>query len=101
MAVPEGDGPIGKWPAHISVWGYIGLNQSGRSAFTVTDRRSGKHLGAFLWDPETRKSAPVALPGSPAADDLTFGEVGARNAAINNHDEVAFTAQVKNAAGRL
>jgi hypothetical protein len=88
--------PGGKWPAGVSVISLVGMNQLGNIVF-----RTGDGEGTYLWDFKAQKVTPIALKGMPAVNNLTFETGGDSFSAINNSNEVALVAGVRNAAGEV
>jgi hypothetical protein len=86
--------PGGKWPDAVGVYSPVRMNQLGNLVFATVDGE-----GTYLWDAKTQKVTPIALKGMPAANNLTFETGGEDFPAINNSNEVALVAGVKNAAG--
>jgi hypothetical protein len=72
------------------------MNQSGNAVFTTFAFDT-----TFLWDAKAQKVAAVALSGMPAVNGMTFGQTGGGKPAINNSNEIAFVAQVKDTTGRV
>jgi hypothetical protein len=75
-------------------------------AFTARVLLSQDHgnssFGTFLWDASAQQVKVVALKGMPATGNLTFrqgGSAAGTGAVINNHDEIAFTADVPSSHG--
>ena len=99
IALPGQDGPGGKWPRQIDYRIPMNLNQRGSVAFNLINE-GGASIGIFRWDGDLRQITPVALPGMPAADGLTFTPGAFTGTAINNSNEVAFAHDVKDAAGK-
>lgn len=62
IALPLGAALDGFWPDDL-VPSAGSINQQGEVAFAATSGRGGEWLGAFVWDPQTQESLPVALPG--------------------------------------
>lgn len=93
------EGPIGNWPQDVSFLWPFGMNQSGNVVFGAAKSGSRKLLGTFLWDAKAHKVTPLALRGMPAVYSMTFTEAGGFGPAINNRNEVALVASVKNPAG--
>jgi hypothetical protein len=77
------------------------MNQAGNVAFSLLDQQAGAALGTFVWDPKTLRVTPIALKGMPAGGNLTFVAGGGPSPSINNHNDVAFVADVKNATGEI
>jgi hypothetical protein len=101
LVIPKADAPGGKWADGPGVRGSV-LNQQG-NVFLVADVtiNSKTSLGAFFWDAAAAKLSAVNLTGMPAPNGLTFTNgAGDFAGSINNHDEIAFTASVPNAAGQ-
>jgi hypothetical protein len=99
IALPGGTMLNSKWPLDLDFLAPVSLNQAGGVAFAATAEIDRKTVfGTFLWD-DAQPVTPVALPGRPAVNDLTF-ETGARFAPmINDGREIVFGAQVRDPAG--
>ncbi len=93
--------PLGTWPPLSVVWSPVSMNQSGSIAFSVLDQQAGAALGTFVWNPKTQQVTPIALKGMSASGNLTFVAGGGPSPAINNHNDIAFVADVKNAGGEI
>jgi hypothetical protein len=96
------DAPGGKWgkPA-LGIYAIVSMNESGNVVFAAAVTGGGKTAyGTYLWDPKAQQVTPVALTGMPAVNNLTFETGGGFAPAINNRNEVALVAEVKNAAGK-
>jgi hypothetical protein len=93
------EGPVGNWPADVSFLWPFGMNQSGNVVFGAARNGGRKLMGTFLWDARTRKVIPLALRGMPAVYSMTFTDAGGFGPAINNRNEIALVASVKNPAG--
>jgi hypothetical protein len=93
----------GKWPANVIVRQPLTMNQKGNVAFTAQILiNNSPSWGTFLWDASVQQVKPVALKGMPAPGNLVFrqgGSAGGTGAYINNHDEIAFTADVPSSQG--
>jgi hypothetical protein len=104
IVLPRRDAPIGQWPNNVDFWNPVSMNQSGNAVFVVRDGHRQfpfGWLGTFLWDFHAQKILPVALQGMPATHDLTFGEGGLSRPVINDSNEIAFVADVKDASGKV
>jgi hypothetical protein len=102
VVVAGRDAPGGKWTSGNGVYSPVQMNQRGDIAFSTTASIGGTTgLGTFRWDYQSQKSTLVAFKGMPAVNNLTFvnGSNESHNPLINNNDEIAFPANVKNAAG--
>jgi hypothetical protein len=102
LVVPGQEAPGGtKWAADVHLSLLLSMNRYGNLVFCATVATAiptgGERIGSgtFLWNYQTQKLTAVALPGMPAVDNLTFIQGGGYGAAINNRDEIAFTAQVE------
>lgn len=93
------EGPAGPWSVNLPFRG--SLNERGNAVFqAVAKSATASQWGTFFWDAASQKARSIALPGMPAIDTRTIvnGTPGVRPA-INNLDEIAFTAFVKVASG--
>jgi hypothetical protein len=108
IAVGGGDAPGGKWVKQLGFTGPVSMNQRGDIAFATNATIGGTTgLGAFRWDAQSQQVTLVAFKGMPAVNNLTFvNGITSRSKSsvyiypfINNSAEVAFPADVKNAAG--
>jgi hypothetical protein len=95
------DAPGGKWSKGVVPRSPVSMNQLGNVVFaadlTVGDNTS---IGTFLWDFKAQQATTVALKGMPAVNNLTFEQGGGFAPGINNSNEIALVAQVKNAEGK-
>jgi hypothetical protein len=98
-----GDSPEGKWPEHVLVMYHpTNMNQNG-DVVVVTGKFVDDSVvpdATYLWDHQARQVKTVARPGMAIDNNLTFERSGGTAAAINNRDEMALTAVVKDAAGQ-
>jgi hypothetical protein len=95
------DAPGGKWPRAVKVLAPAGMNSAGNVAFGAEITVDGKtSTGTFLSLAATAETRAVAVKGAPAANGRPFEQGGGAGPAITAGDEIAFTAQVKNDAGR-
>lgn len=99
VAAAGQDGPMGKWPALAQLLSPVSMNQAGNIVFSLQDQPAGAPIGTYLWDAKTKQVTPVAIKGMPATGNLTFLNGGGPIPAINNQNEVAFVADVKNLSG--
>jgi hypothetical protein len=98
IALAGRDGPVGKWPGDLYIYQPVSMNRQGNVVFAGGVTIGNKlNEGTFLWDFSKQRLAPVALPG-PAANNLVFEWGGGHTPVINNHNEIALVAWVKNAA---
>jgi hypothetical protein len=93
------DAPVGKWPAQMVLWSPISMNQAGNIVFSLLDHDAGTPLGTFKWEAKTRLVTAVALKGMLGGSTVTLLDGGGPSPAINDQDEIAFVADVKNGAG--
>lgn len=102
IAVAGGEGPIGTWPADLILYEPASMNQLGNVAFAAASYHGGNliDLGTFRWDARAQTVTPVARKGMPATNDLTFETGGYLAPVINNHNEIAFSAFLKDAEGK-
>jgi hypothetical protein len=93
--------PGGTWSKSSGVAGPVSMNRRGNIAFStyVTIGRNSQ-LGTFRWDYKAQQVTPVALPGMMAVNNFTFVDGSSGTPVINNRDEIAFPANVRNAAGK-
>ena len=77
------------------------MNQAGNVVFSVLDHQASAPLGTFLWDAQSGHVSAIAAKGTPAGNNQTLLDVGGPSPVINNHNEVAFVADVKNQAGAV
>jgi hypothetical protein len=101
IVVSERAAPEGKWPEDVIVRRPLPMNQKGNAAFTASilrDTDRGRlSWGTFFWDAAAQQVKVVALKGMRAGSGPVFrqgGSAAGTGAYINNHDEVAFTADV-------
>jgi hypothetical protein len=108
IAVGGGDAPGGKWAKQLGFTGPVSMNQRGDIVFATNATIGGTTgRGAFRWDCQSQKVTLVAFKGMPALNNLTFvnGITTTSSSGvyiypfINNSGEIAFPADVKNAAG--
>jgi hypothetical protein len=83
------------------VWSPVSMNQAGNIVFSLLDHEAGAPLGTFLWDARTGHVDAIAAKGAPAGNNQTLLDVGGPTPVINNHNEIAFVADVKNMAGAV
>jgi hypothetical protein len=100
IAVAGMEGPLGRWPGDLFLADLVPcMNQRGSAVLTLARSRSSTPLGTFLWDVQARRLTPIAVDGTPAGDNLEFtGRVGYVSA-INNRDEIALVAAVRDPTG--
>ena len=91
--------PVGRWPVPMVLWSPISMNQSGSIVFSLLDHDAGTPLGTFIWDAKTQQVTAVALQGMPAGSTVTLLDGGGPSPAINDQNEIAYVADVKNGAG--
>jgi hypothetical protein len=85
----------GQWPATVGILSPVDMNQLGDMAFSADFLSGGVNsLGTFLWNAAANQLTAVATRGMPLTFPLTFDRGGNWLTAINNSDEVAFTATV-------
>jgi hypothetical protein len=98
---PGGGAPGGAaWARRGQVRNPASMNTQGNIAFTA-DVNQTRNAGTFFWDARTQTLTPVALKGMPAVNNLTFATGGTDcGPAINNSDEIAFSASVMNSASQ-
>ena len=102
VATPGGAAPAGKWPQSLFFFAPISMNQSGAAVFAAPATLGATSLvGTFLLDDTTHTISTLARDGMPATDGLVFGEGGGPSPVINNHGDIAFSAAVRDATGRL
>jgi hypothetical protein len=98
------DAPGGKWArGSFGVLSPVSMNQRGNIAFAAYATIGGTTgLGTFRWDAPSQKVTLVAFQGLPAVNNLLFvhGSNSGSTPLINNSEEIAFAADVKNAAGQ-
>jgi hypothetical protein len=95
--------PGGAWPSSVFVTGPVSMNQLGNIAFAAggPGSREEPDWDTFLWEAKAQAVIPVALKGMPAVNNLTFEAGGAYTPRINNNNEIAFPARIKNGAGQI
>lgn len=91
--------PVGTWPVFSVVWSPVSMNQTGNIVFSLLDQLAGGPLGTFLWDARTGHAAAIAAKGAPVGNNQTLLDAGGPTPVINNHNEIAFVADVKNTVG--
>jgi hypothetical protein len=107
IVVPDGEAPGGKWPKNVGVWHPASMNQRGDVVFVPYDldlARAGRfptRFSTFLWDSQARKVVLLAPEGLPPTDGTTFWRPTGYRPAINNQNEVAFVADLRDASGKL
>jgi hypothetical protein len=102
LVTPGGEAPGGKWATAMFVPPPVSMNQLGNVVFVAPMTIAGKtEFGVFLWDYQAKRIAPLALKGMPAPHGTTFEQIGDFRTTINNRNEVAFAARVKDAAGEV
>lgn len=95
-----GDAPGGKWGTNNGIEAPVNMNQLGNIVF-ATDLTAGNStdVGTFLWEYQAQRITTVARPGMPAVLNRTFVTGGGATPAINDRNEIALVAAVKDAAG--
>src|SRR5438445_5893188 len=91
------DYPGGKFPDGVGPSSPVSMNQAGNITFVALQGTTV--VGTFMWDFQAKQLKAIAIQGMPAGNNLTFDQPGNTNAVINNKNEIAFDAYVKNAAG--
>jgi hypothetical protein len=91
--------PVGAWPELSVIWSPVSMNQAGNIVFSMLDHEAGAPLGTFLWDAHSGHVGAIAAKGASAGNNQTLLDVGGPSPVINNHNEIAFVADVKNLAG--
>jgi hypothetical protein len=102
IAIAGGEGPVGTWPADLILYEPASMNQLGNLAFAAAAYHGGNliDLGTFRWDARAQTVTPVARKGMPATSDLTFETGGYLAPVINNQNEIAFSAFLKDVEGK-
>lgn len=96
-----GTAPGGQWPRNINIYSTVSMNQAGDVVFASDVTIGGKpSSGTFLWSQQSGQTSPVALQGMPAAGSLVYATGGSHRPVLNSSGEIAFVANVKNAAGQ-
>jgi hypothetical protein len=96
-------GPLGgQWGTNNGIEAPVNMNQLGSVVF-ATDLTVGDNtdVQTFLWDYPAQKPTRVARKGMPAAQNVTLETGGSATPAINNRNEIALVAAVRNAAGQV
>jgi hypothetical protein len=90
----------GQWGTNNGVEGPVSMNQLGNVVF-ATDLTVGDdtEVETFLWDYQAQKVTTVARKGMPADQNRTLDTGGSATPSINNRNEIALVAAVRNAAG--
>jgi hypothetical protein len=101
IAVADREGPVGTWAEDLILYEPASMNELGNLAFAAASWNEGDilDLGTFLWDAQTGKVSVVAREGMPASSDLVFETGGWFSPVLNNHNEIAFPAVVKDDVG--
>jgi hypothetical protein len=86
------------WPQDVTIDRPVSVNQHGRVLFSADHTGLGRPWGTFLWK-GTNQITTVALKGMPATGNLIFTAPGGFAPALNNADEMALVAQVKDTTG--
>lgn len=102
IVIPNTKAPTanGRWP-HGDIFSPTSMNQNGDAVFTMWNGDSGGSTGVFQWNAAAQTTTAVALPNQPAVNDLTFTNGYVVRPAINNKGEIAFPAEVRNAARKV
>lgn len=96
-----GDAPGGKWSPKVGIRSPVSMNQLGSIVFAADVVSGGQSdVGTFRWDYAARRVTPVLLKGMPGAGNLALEQGGGQRPAINDRNEMALVAPVKNAAGK-
>jgi hypothetical protein len=93
-------GPI-YWTHDLTIDRPVSVNQRGYVLFSADHTGGGRSWGTFLWNASNQQIAPVALKGMPATGNLLFTAPGGSAPALNNANEMALVAQVKDTAGTV
>jgi hypothetical protein len=101
IVIPGQTGPLGTWPRNVGIAAPVSMNRMGNVVFGTAQLPAGPSLGVFRRDSKTEQITSIALRGMPAVNNLTFADGGGATPAINNQDEIAFAAGIKNAAGKV
>lgn len=97
-AVPFG----GQWGTNNGIEAPVSMNQLGNVVF-ATDLTVGDDtdIKTFLWDYQAQKLTIVAHKGMRADQNRTLETGGSATPVINNRNEIALVAAVRNAAGQV
>src|SRR5262249_9115498 len=100
IAVPGGSAPGGQWGTNNGIEAPVSMNQLGNAVF-ATDVISGSHddVSTFFWDHQTKSISIMARKGMSSVGGPVLQTGGDATPAINNHNEIALVAAVKNAVG--
>jgi hypothetical protein len=99
IAAAGQEAPTGKWPSLAQLWSPVSMNQAGNIVFSLADQPAGAPVGTFEWNATTQQVSTIAQKGMPASGNLTLLDGGGPIPTINNQNEIAFVADVKNRAG--
>jgi hypothetical protein len=91
----------GQWGTNNGIEGPVSMNQLGNVVF-ATDRTAGDNtdVETFLWDYQALKLTSIARKGMPAVQNRTLETGGSATPSINNRNEIALVAAVRNANGQ-
>jgi hypothetical protein len=103
IVAPDKDAPGGKWDKGGRLLLPVSMNQRGNVAFVASVTAGGQSAaGTFRWDAQARQVTAVAAKGLPATGGRSLEDGRGRGVPIiNERDEIAFEARVKDAAGKL
>jgi hypothetical protein len=99
ILVPETAGPVGTWPADLSLMWSFGMNQAGNVVFTAARSGGSNILGTFVWDAAMAQTHAIAARGMPVVNGWKFTQSGGFAPSINSNNEVAFVGIVRDATG--
>jgi hypothetical protein len=100
IAAPGGTAPGGKCGTNNGIEAPVSMNQLGNIVF-ATDVVSGNNddVSTFFWDHQAKTISAIVRKGMPAPGSRILETGGDATPAINNRNEIALVAAVKNADG--
>jgi hypothetical protein len=101
IAAPGRTAPGGTWSRALGIASPVSMNQLGSIVFAAEVEVANRtEVGTFLWDDTAQQVTSLARKGMLAGDHGTLEVGGGRTPVINNQNEVALVAALKNAAGQ-
>jgi hypothetical protein len=102
LVVADKEAPGGMWGHELAIEIPVSMNQAGNIVFAANVTAGGStDEGTYLWDAKLQKVTPVALAGMVATGNLVFVVGGSGAPVVNNYNDIALQASVKNAQGQV
>jgi hypothetical protein len=87
------------WPRDVIIDRPVSVNRRGDVVFSADHTGGDRPWGTFLWDAASQKTIPIALKDMPAADNRVFTMPGGVAPVVNDSNEIALVARVKDPDG--